>query len=39
VASDAALRRAVRAAVVAELGSEAPGLDLAIDKVLKARSQ
>lgn len=39
VASDADLRRAVRAAVVAELGSEAPGLDLAIDKVLKARSR
>lgn len=39
VASDANLRRAVRAAVVAELGSEAPGLDLAIDKVLKARSK
>ena len=37
VTSDADLRRAVRAAVVAELGSEAPGLDLAIDKVLKAR--
>ncbi len=39
VTSDADLRRAVRAAVVAELGSEAPGLDLAIDKVLKARSR
>lgn len=39
VASDADLRRAVRAAVVAELGSEAAGLDRAIDKVLKARSR
>jgi len=39
VASDADLRRAVRVAVVAELGSEAPGLDAAIDKVLKARSR
>lgn len=38
-ASDADLRRAVRAAVVAELGSEAPGLDLAIDRVLKSRSR
>ena len=38
-ASDADLRRAVRAAVIAELGSEAPGLDAAIDKVLKARSR
>jgi len=37
--SDANLRRAVRAAVVAELGSEAPGLDLAIDRVLKSRSR
>ena len=39
VTSDADLRRAVRAAVVAELGAEAPGLDLAIDKVLKNRSR
>ena len=38
-APDVDLRRAVRAAVVAELGSEAPGLDLAIDRVLKARSR
>jgi len=38
-ASDADLRRAVRAAVIAELGSEAPGLDAAIDKVLRARSR
>ena len=38
-ASDADLRRAVRAAVITEFGSEAPGLDLAIDKVLKARSR
>ncbi len=37
--SDADLRRAVRSAVVAELGSEAPGLDQAIDRVLKARSR
>jgi hypothetical protein len=37
--SDADLRRAVRAAVVAELGSEAPGLDLVIDRVLKSRSR
>lgn len=32
------LRRAVRAAVVAELGSEPVGLDAAIDKVLRRRS-
>ena len=31
------LRRAVRAAVVAELGSEPPGLDAAIDRVLQRR--
>ena len=37
--SDADLRRAVRAAVVAELGSEVPGLDLVIDRVLKSRSR
>ena len=37
--SDADLRRAVRAAVVAELGSEAPGLDQAIDRVMKSRSR
>jgi hypothetical protein len=30
------LRRAVRAAVIAELGSEPPGLDAAIEKVLRA---
>lgn len=33
------LRRAVRAAVVAELGSEPPGLDAAIDRVLQRRSR
>ena len=38
-ASDAVLRRAVRAAVVAELGTETPGLDLVIDRVLKSRSR
>jgi len=38
-ASDADLRRAVRAAVVAELGTETPGLDLVIDRVLKSRSR
>lgn len=32
------LRSAVRAAVIAELGSEAPGLDSVIDRVLKSRS-
>jgi hypothetical protein len=37
--SESDLRRAVRAAVVAELGSEAPGLDLAIDRVLTSRSR
>ena len=37
--SDADLRRAIRAAVVAELGAEPPGLDAVIDRVLKARSQ
>jgi hypothetical protein len=37
VSSDV-LRRAVRAAVVAELGSEPPGLDAAIDRVLRRRS-
>jgi hypothetical protein len=37
--SDADLRRAVRAAVVAELGKETPGLDLVIDRVLKSRSR
>ena len=31
------LRRAVRAAVIAELGSEPAGLDAAIDKVLRER--
>jgi hypothetical protein len=31
------LREAVRAAVVAELGSEPPGLDAAIDAVLDRR--
>jgi len=36
---DADLRRAVRAAVVAELGSEPSGLDLVIDRVLKSRSR
>ena len=38
-ASDADLRRAVRAAVVAELGSEPGQLDAVIDRVLKARSR
>lgn len=33
------LRRAVRAAVVAELGAEPPGLDAAIDRVLRRRSR
>lgn len=33
------LRRAVRAAVLAELGSEPPGLDAVIDRVLKSRSR
>ncbi len=31
------LRRAVRSAVIAELGHEPPGLDAAIDKVLRNR--
>ena len=39
VVLDADLRRAVRAAVVAELGSEPPGLDPVIDRVLKSRSR
>ena len=38
-ASPGDLRRAVRAAVVAELGSEPPGLDAAIDRVLQRRSR
>ena len=33
------LRHAVRAAVLAELGSEPPGLDTVIDRVLKSRSR
>ena len=37
--SGADLRRAVRAAVVAELGVEPPGLDAVIDRVLKSRSR
>jgi len=32
------LRSLVRAAVIAELGSEVPGLDAVIDRVLKSRS-
>jgi hypothetical protein len=36
-ASAADLRHAVRAAVLAELGSEPPGLDAVIDRVLKSR--
>lgn len=36
-ASDDRLRAAVRAAVVAELGTEPPGLDAAIDRVLSRR--
>lgn len=36
-ASDQQLRRAVRAAVVAELGQEPAGLDAAIDRVLARR--
>jgi hypothetical protein len=32
------LRSVVRAAVIAELGSEVPGLDSVIDRVLKSRS-
>ena len=39
VASDADLRCAVRAAVVAELGSEPVQLDAVIDRVLKSRSR
>jgi hypothetical protein len=39
VVSDADLRRAVRAAVVAELGSEPVQLDAVIDRVLQARSR
>ena len=38
-ASGADLRRAVRAAVVAEIGSDVPGLDAVIDRVLKSRSR
>jgi hypothetical protein len=38
-ASDADLRRAVRAAVIAEIGAEPPGLDAAIDRVLQRRSR
>jgi len=37
-ASQDELRSAVRAAVIAELGSEPPGLDSVIDRVLKSRS-
>lgn len=33
------LRRAVRSAVVAELGSEPPGLDAAIERVLQRRAR
>ena len=33
------LRHAVRAAVLAQLGSEPPGLDAVIDRVLKSRSR
>ena len=35
--TDTDLRRAVRAAVVAELGAEPPGLDDTIDRVLRRR--
>jgi hypothetical protein len=38
-ASDADLRRAVRAAVIAELGAEPPALDAVIDRVLQRRSR
>ena len=38
-ASDTDLRGAIRAAVVAELGVEPPGLDAVIDRVLKSRSR
>jgi hypothetical protein len=37
-ASQDELRSAVRAAVIAELGSEPPGLESVIDRVLKSRS-
>jgi hypothetical protein len=37
--SDADLRRAVRTAVIAELGTEPPGLDAAIDRVLNGRAR
>ena len=37
--SAADLRHAVRAAVLAQLGSEPPGLDAVIDRVLKSRSR
>jgi hypothetical protein len=37
--SAADLHHAVRAAVLAELGSEPPGLDAVIDRVLKSRSR
>ena len=37
--SDADLRRAVRSAVIAELGTEPPGLDAAIDRVLNGRAR
>lgn len=37
-ATQAELRAVVRAAVVAEIGSEVPGLDAVIDRVLKSRS-
>jgi hypothetical protein len=33
------LRRAVRSAVIAELGSEPPGLDAAIERVLQRRTR
>ena len=33
------LRRAVRSAVIAELGSEPPGLDAAIERVLQRRAR
>ena len=38
-ASDTDLSRAVRAAVIAELGTEPPGLDGVIDRVLSSRSR
>lgn len=37
-ASPQELRSLVRAAVIAELGSEVPGLDIVIDRVLTSRS-